>query len=324
MKKSRLASLIHRTLAATALGALALPAAWAGDAIFTHTYLSETLPQGAKELEQHLTYRTRRSQGTYNLLQARTEFEYGVTHNWTLALYANAYSVLAQNNNSSASRNNYTPAGDGDEVSGGGPITAGPYVPNAEKLPLPSSRYKKADFESVSVESIYQFLSPYKDGIGVSGYAEVTLGDKVRELEFKLLVQKNLMDDQLVLAGNLGIEFENEKWSLVASEKETKLSLSGAASYRVAPGLRVGLELRNERAWEGGYTLANGKRDYSAWFAGPTVHYAAEKWFVTVGYQQQMPWASAYSPAARDELVGGRVYKASERHTLRLISGFSF
>ncbi len=316
----------HRLSAVTAalLSTLALSSAHAGDAIFTHTYLAETLPQGAKEVEQWVTYRTKRSQGTYNLAQTRTEFEYGVTDRWTVALYANAYSVVAQNNNSIASRNNYTVVGDGDEVSGGGPITAGPYVPNAEKLPLTSARYKKADFESISVESIYQFLSPYKDGIGLAGYVELSVGPKSRELEFKLLAQKNLLDDQLVLAANVALELEREKWSLVVAEKETKLVFSGGASYRFAPGWRAGVELRNERTWEGGYTLSNSKRDYSAWFAGPTLHYAAQKWFATLGYQQQMPWAKAYSVAAQDELVGGRIYKSGERHTVRLLTGFSF
>lgn len=311
-------------LAAIVAALFAAPAAQAGDAIFTHTYLAETLPQGAKEVEQWVTFRTKRSQGTYKLTQTRTEFEYGVTDRWTVSLYANAYSVTAENNNSTASRNNYTAVGDGDEVTGGGPVTAGAYVPNAEKLPLPSARYKKSDFESISVESIYQFLSPYKDGIGLAGYVEATLGPKTQELEFKLLMQKNLLDDQLVLAGNVVLELEKEKWSGIVAEKETKLEFVGGASYRFAPGWRAGFELRNLRNWEGGYTLSNGKRDYSAWFAGPTLHYASQKYFVTAGYMQQMPWAKAYSAAARDELVGGRVYKESERHTLRVIAGYSF
>lgn len=311
-------------IAISVLALTSIAPARAGDAIFSHTYLAETLPQGAKEVEQWITFRSKRSQGTYNLTQTRTEFEYGVTNRWTLALYANAYSVTAQNNNSVASRNNYTAVGDGDEVSGGGPVTAGPYVPSAESLPVPSARYKKSAFESLSVESIYQFLSPYKDGLGLAGYVEATAGSKTQELEFKLLLQKNLLDDQLILAANVALEFEREKWSGNAAEKETTLRFTGGASYRFAGGWRAGLELRNERAWEGGYTLAADKRNYSAWFAGPTLHYAGEKLWVTLGYQQQLPWATAYSAEARDERVGGRVYKSSERHTVRVLAGISF
>ncbi len=303
---------------------VATPAAHAGEAIFTHTYLAETLPAGAKEVEQWVTYREGKSQGVYRLWQTRTEFEYGLTDRWTVALYANAYAVTAQNNNSTTSRNNYTAVGDGDEVTGGGPVTFGAYVPNFEALPVPSARYSKSDFESLSVESIYQFLSPYKDGVGLAGYVELTGGSKTQELELKLLVQKNLLEDQLVLAGNIALEFEKETWSGLAAEKETKLLLSGGASYRFAPGWRAGLELRNQRAYEGGYSLSSSHRDDSAWFFGPTLHYAGESFYVTAGYSQQLPWATAYSQAAKDELVSGRVYKDSEKHVVRVLAGFSF
>lgn len=311
-------------LIAAALAALTLPAAQATEAVFSETYLAETLPKGAKELEQWVSYRDKKSQGTYRLWQYRTEFEYGVTDRWTIAMYANSYAVTAQNNNSAASRNNYTAVGDGDEVTGGGPVTFGSHVPNLEALPVPSARYSKRDFESISLESTYQFMSPYKDSFGLAGYVELTGGRKTQELEFKLLAQKNLMEDDLILAANLVLGFEKEKWSGLAAEKETELQISGGASYRVAPGWRLGLEMRNLRAYEGGYSLASKNRDYSAWFAGPTLHYAAEKFFVTVGYMQQMPWATAYSPAARDELVGHRVYKDSEKHNLRVKVGLSF
>jgi hypothetical protein len=40
-----------------------------------------------------------------------------------------------------------------DRPLGGGPVTAGSYVPFHEKLPLRSARYHKSAFESVSVES---------------------------------------------------------------------------------------------------------------------------------------------------------------------------
>lgn len=319
---------IKSALATAALLALAC-AAHASDQVFTHTYLSETNPAGTFELEQQSTLRTKKSEGTYRLWQSRTELEYGITDRWQASFYVNAYSVTAENNNSIASRNNFTVGpGDGDEVTGGGPATIGNYVPFSETLPIPAARYRKSDFESVSVESVYQFLSPYKDGIGLSGYIEGTAGSRTKELEFKLLVQKNLLEDDLILAGNVAIEFENQKWSTVGTEKETEFTLSGGASYRVAQGLRLGLEMRNERAWEGGYTLASGKRDYSAWFAGPTVHYASKvagkDFFVTAGYSTQLPWAEAWSTSSKVELVGGRVYKESEKNVFKFILGLSF
>jgi hypothetical protein len=82
--------------------------------------------------------------------------------------------------------------------------------------------------------------------------------------------------------------------------------------------------LRNERNYEGGHSLSGSNKDYSAWFAGPTVHYAAQRFWVTAGYQQQMPWARAYSVAAQNELIDHRVYKGAEKNTLRLLIGTAF
>ncbi len=321
-----------KTSLATSIGigaSLLAPGAHATDQIFTHTYLSETTPVGGRELEQQVTYRDKKSQGLYQLWQTRTEFEYGITDRWQISLYANAYQVTAENNNSTASRNNFTVGpGDGDEVTGGGPATIGSYVPASGTLPIPAARYGKTAFDSLSVESIYQFTSPYKDGFGLSGYVEATAGPKTAELELKLLCQKNLLEDDLILAANVALEFENNRYSNLGAEKETELVFSGGASYRIAPGWRLGLEMRNQRGYEGAYSLASDKRDYSAWFAGPTVHYAgkagAQDFFVTAGYSQQLPWAAAYSPSSQVELVDGRVYKETEKNVFRIILGFSF
>ncbi len=315
-------------LAAALAACIAAPAAHATEQIFTHTYLAETNPAGAKELEQQTTYSDGKSQGTYRLWQSRTEFEYGLTDRWQISLYANAYSVTAQNNNSFASRNNFTVGpGDGDEVSGGGPATIGSYVPSADRLPIPSARYHKSDFESVSVESIYAFTSPYLAPVGLSGYVELTAGPKTSEVELKLLAQKNYFDDNLILAGNIAVEFERNRFSGIA-EKETELVFSGGASYRVARGWRLALEVRNERGYEGAYSLSPGKRDYSAWFAGPTVHYngklAGTGFFVTGGYSAQLPFGHAYSPSSQVELVDGRVYKETEKNVFRVIVGLEF
>ena len=309
--------------AATIAGSFLAPAARAGEPIFGYTYLAETTPAKGLEFEQTVTYRTKKSQGTYNLWQTRTELEYGITDRWQVALYLNAYKVTAQSDNSIASRNNYAIVGDGDEVSGGGPVTFGSYVPNLDKLPLPSARYAKSDFDSVSVESVYQFLSPFKDVVGLAGYVELTNGPKATELELKAIVQKNLLDDQLILAGNVALELENENYSGVGREKESKLEFTGGASYRFAPGWRAGLELRNERGYKG-HSLSTGNRDYSAWFGGPTLAYGGERWFAALTWMEQLPFASAYSDAAKVELVDDRVYKSTERTNVRLKVGFTF
>ena len=313
-----------------AVGALALaPAAHASDQVFTHTYLTETNPAGAREVEQQTTYSDKKSQGTYRLWQSRTEVEYGITDRWQVSMYANFYSVTAENNNSNASRNNFVVGpGGGDEVSGGGPATIGSYVPFNERLPIPSARYSKTAFDSISLESIYQFMNVYKDPVGLAGYVEATAGPHTSEFELKLLIQKNFLDDALIVAGNIAVEFERSNFSGLGDEKETELVFSGGASYRVAPGWRLGLEMRNQRGYEGAYSLAPSKRDYSAWYLGPTVQYAntvkEHGYFVTASYSQQLPWARAYTPSSMIELVGNRVYKDTEKNVFRVIVGLSF
>jgi len=68
-------------------------AARADERLFTYTYEPETMPQGGFEFEQWVTSRIGRNetvgQDDYDWLQFREEFEYGVTDNYTLALYVN-------------------------------------------------------------------------------------------------------------------------------------------------------------------------------------------------------------------------------------------
>ena len=312
-----------RGIVLSALSILAVGTSQASETMFAYTYLAETLPAKALEVENWTTLSTKKSQGTYNLWQNRTELEYGLADRWTMSFYLNSYSVTAQNNNATASRSNYSAIGDGDEVSGGGPATFGSYVPALDKLPIPAARYHKSDFESVSVESIYQLMSPFKDPFGLAAYVEWTHGPRTTELELKAIVQKNLMDDQLVLAANLAVELEDENWSGLGNEEESKIELSGGASYRFAPGWRAGLEVRNERGYKG-HTLSASDRDYSAWFGGPNISYAGERWFMTVGYLTQLPFATAYSDAAKVEMVDHRVYKSTEKVNFRVKLGYNF
>jgi hypothetical protein len=311
-------------LAVSIAAACCALSAHATEQLFPETYLAEVLPKGALEAEQWLTYREGKSQGTYGLMQSRTELEYGITSRWMASLYINTYSVNAHNNNSSKSRTDYTSTGgDGDEVTGGGPATFGPYVPNSSRFPVPSAYYGKTDFDSVSVETIYNFMSPYSDGIGLSGYFEYTYGDKIQEIELKALLQKNLMDDRLILAANFVVELEKNSYSLVATEKETEIEFTGGASYRVGQHFRVGLEARNIQGFSG-YSAASGNHAYSIWYAGPVVSFSVNKFFAVLGYQYQLPWAEAFNHAAQNEQISGQNFYEYEKNFVRLKFGMSF
>jgi hypothetical protein len=60
---------------------------------FTYVYEPETLPEGALEFENWVTLRSQRSKNVgkdnFNRWELRQELEYGVTDNYTLALYLN-------------------------------------------------------------------------------------------------------------------------------------------------------------------------------------------------------------------------------------------
>src|SRR5260221_5496809 len=155
--------------------------ATAGESPFGYVYTTDTHPKGKREFEQWLTQRYGQSQGDFDLWQLRSEFEYGVTDRLQTALYLNHGSVNA-----------FHTRPDG---------TTGPgaFVPDDVD---PDARYQKRFFESISNEWIYRVLSPYKDPIGLALYIEPSWGPDKRELEGKLILQKNFLEDRLMWALN--------------------------------------------------------------------------------------------------------------------------
>ena len=75
----------------------------------------------------------------------------------------------------------------------------------------PATPFDGYHFESVSFESIYRLISPYKAPIGLALYFEPSVGDQETELEWKILLQKNWLEDRLVWALNINYELEFEK-----------------------------------------------------------------------------------------------------------------
>ncbi len=323
MKFTRIAPACRSLALITTVIGIATPAD-ANDQIFPETYTADVLPKGGVEFEQWITYREGKSQGTYGLTQTRTEIEYGITDRWQASLYLNAYSVNAHNNNSEKSRVDFTSSGgDGDEVTGGGPATRGAYVPNSSRFPIPAAYYHKTDFDSVSLETIYNFFSPYITPVGLSAYAEYTYGDHTQELELKVLAQKNLLDDKLILAANVVLELEKNSYSLTGTEKETEIELTGGASYRLSSHFRAGVEARNIQGF-GGYSAASGNHAYSIWYAGPVISFSAGKVFAMLGYQRQLPWAESFNHAADVEQISGINYYEYEKNFVRFRMSYSF
>ncbi len=288
-------------LVAIATLALAVPAV-AGDSPFGYVYTTDTHPKGAREFEQWITHRRGQSQGDFDVWQGRSEVEYGVTDRLQTSVYLNYGSVNAFHNRPD------------------GTTGPGAFVPDDVD---PDARYQKRFFESISNEWIYRVLSPYKDAIGLALYIEPSWGPDTRELEGKLIVQENFLEDRLIWAANFSAAAESEhfhgEW-----EREGEAELTTGLAYQFAPRWLAGAEYRYHRGYDGrGFSSA--KRAYAASFFGPSIHYAREGWWVTATFLKQVANAKAYAAAAQDDIVGGRFYgEQHERQELRLRMGFSF
>ncbi|HWI77303.1 MAG TPA: DUF6662 family protein [Sphingomicrobium sp.] len=275
---------------------LLLPAAKADERYFGYTYSAETLPKGESELELWTTDRRGKADGHYDAQDYRIELEHGFTDRLTVASYVNFGSH---------------------------------HIRGLE--PELEDRDRDFALEGAKLEFKYGILSPYKDGFGLALYAEPgwarinkRSGEKQTEyeLEFKLLMQKNFMDDRLVWAGNLVFEPEWEREvesepggeREVEWEKELKLEALTGLSYRVAPRWFIGAEARYSSVypdWTDGL-----HREAYAVFAGPSIHYGGGKWWFTASYMPQL--FGSPSPG------GSRHLEEFEGRELRLIVGLDF
>lgn len=310
--------LIHKPLAAAfalaIISALVPPPADAGESPFGYIYTTDTHPKGEAEVEQWATFSKGKMQGDYRLEQYRTELEYGATDRFQVSLYLNTYSVNASRDNS-------------------GGETVGPYIPeNIDK----ANRYRRGlNVDGVSAEFIYRLLSPYKDPIGLAVYIEPSYGKFVNELETKVILQTNFLDDRLVLGYNLTLspEWEKKKGDPTAepaspefkasTEKVTELVHTFGISYRFAPGWSAALEARNHHEYAG-HSLKSGNREFTAWNLGPTVHYASTSWWVTATWLPQLKAGHCYTADQCAETANHRNLNDLDRNEFRFRFGIPF
>lgn len=306
---------------AAAASALALfgwaAAARADEPLFGYVYTTDVLPKGKKEIEQWATLREGRSQGDFHVLQTRTEVSYGVTDRFQLSGYLNlAYADVFRN----------TPDGE----------TAPPEI-FADYTVEPDKRFRRGRLEGVSLEGIYRLTSPYTAPVGVALYVEPTIGPRKRELESRLIMQKNFHDDRVVLAANVTLTQElrylqadpaadpasdefRDHW-----DKETDVNVGVAASYRFRPNWSAGLELLNEREWAGLNPFKSANRTNVAYYFGPNLHYGGRRFFVTGTFLVQLHGAKDYANPPPGFVVDG-ISNADdfEKYRLRIKTGFYF
>jgi hypothetical protein len=273
-------------------GIVATPAR-ADEQYFGYVYSAELLGKGQTEAELWVTDRRGKAEGHFDAQDYRLELEHGVTNRFSIAGYANFAGHHIRN--------------DDDRVD------------------------RDFALRGLSAEFKYQLLSPYKDGFGLTLYAEPGWsrihggGEKGTEyeLELKALLQKNFLDDRLIWATNLTLEPEWEKEKEVDEitglpetewEKELKLEASTGVSYRFAPGWYAGLEGRYASVypdWTDGL-----HRETYAVFAGPAIHYGGKNWWATLSYQPQL-----FGSPSPD---GSRALDEYEKREFRLKIGYNF
>jgi hypothetical protein len=261
-----------------AIAASTLVSAHADERFFTYVHESDVLPKGAWEFEQWLTYRKGFPGGDRNfsrhIWDFREEIEYGLTERLTTALYLNfrQEQIVARE----------TGLADSSDFS----------------------------FKGVSAEFKYQLLNPNKKPVGLALYFEPTYNGNEQELEYKVLISKNL-GDKWVLAANAVYEQEWEKEE-GETEKESVLEFTAGAAYRLTPNWSLGLEGRYHAVYEG---ISLNDHLGTGWFVGPNVHYGSGKWWATFTVLPQV----AGSPSD-----GGINRTEHQTFETRLIFGINF
>lgn len=234
--------------------AMAAGLARADDQPFVTIYTTDIDSQYEKEIEQSLRWSTQKPHQAFNGWLSRTEFEYGATDDFQISGYLN--------------------------------------YEWEHSRPHPDVRADETfHVTSVSGEAIYRFLNPYFDPVGLAVYFEPTFGDNTRELEAKLLLQKNFFNSNLRIAANVNFEdnWEREKgiWN-----KGSAAEFFAGAAYNVTPEWSVGVEFNNENDFEG--LFGNAHAGTTAYYLGPTISYAGLPFVVRLGTELQLPWASAH------------------------------
>jgi hypothetical protein len=116
-------------------------------------------------------------------------------------------------------------------------------------------------------------------------YLEPTIGRNKNEIEARLLLQSNFIDDRLILAGNVLVANERLKFIENGNVPESMLDFLVGASYRFAPKWSAGVEAR----FHNDYSELNLRNQVQrATFVGPNMHYAAKDWWITGAWRYQL------------------------------------
>src|SRR5205085_11345873 len=150
-------------------------------------------------------------------------------------------------------------------------------------------------FLDVAGEAIYRLWNVDFDPFGLGLLVAADAGSDLVDLETKLLLQKNFLNDRLRIVINAGWTGERQRATNVAGsrwEQDSAVELAAGAAYSITWTLSAGIEFDNERSFQGLLLNDTGAPDSSVYYAGPTLQYVAHPFTASVGFQAQLPWAS--------------------------------
>lgn len=270
-------------------------AACAGESLFGWVYTLDIVPKGKYEIAQHAQW-NHKQKGDYDNVFLRSELEYGLTDDIQIAGYVNLDYINAKRNDRNGE-------------------TAGSKIPESIDV---TKRYSKFRYDSVSGELLWRVMNPYTDVIGVGIYIEPTWGYDSKALETRLILQKNMIDDKLVLAANFQFETERDEIATNSEpEKASHFDILVGASYRFAPNWSAGFDYRYHNDFSGYFYQESTQH---AHFIGPNIHYGTTNWWGTLALRHQTH-GSCHGVGA-GECADGRVLDDHGRDELILKVGF--
>lgn len=248
---------------------------------------AETLPQGHFDVYQFITLRTGKPEGSYHAYDFDTEVEYGFSDSFqaSVAMVQHHFEFKGV-----------------DELDDG-------------------SFYR---FGGVEASAKYRLKSPFKDGYGLAlrteaGFLRYDDVGGIDQKEFfiapQVILQKNYLDDTLVLAANAGVELAWGKQPAEQYDHELALQAALGGSYRFTRNWFFGLESRVRSEYP---NFDIGQHEHTVLFGGPSLHYGAKRWWATLSYAYQL-WGSEV-----DAVVSDKAFAEEARHELRLKTGLNF
>ena len=161
----------------------------------------------------------------------------------------------------------------------------------------------------------FKLTDPVVNKIGSGLYAEIGFNGDELELEGKIILDKKFGNNLIAFngVGEYEVEFEAENGE-TETNVETPFELDFAYMHFLGSHTGIGIEVRNHnevsqhKGWEN-----------SVWYAGPTVHFNGDGWFINLNCMPQL--FNAKKEAGTSENLELNTH---EKVQARLLVSFSF